>query len=184
MEIARSRWEPEDDNEFEAASAELKERYATSASSTGVGVDHDVPEGLLHYKWAYVDRHLTRWTRGDLTNIFLSSTRQRSWLIRNSWTRCSPRRRRFSPFFSETKLLEEASRAPRCPRRPPDRIRRGVPGEHGRSGSRFSFGKRLWTAAAAEGVRPDDPRSGRGLHGELQRSAPRAEQGPRSWATD
>ena len=37
----------------------------------GTEVDRDGPEGLLHYKWGYVDGHLTRWERRDLYEIYL-----------------------------------------------------------------------------------------------------------------
>ena len=52
----RTSWEPEDEDDYEAANAELKRRFAAWADDKGLEVERDGPEGLLHYKWAYVDR--------------------------------------------------------------------------------------------------------------------------------
>ncbi|HVA08546.1 MAG TPA: hypothetical protein VNG12_17565 [Acidimicrobiales bacterium] len=64
-------WEPEDEDDYEVAKAELKSRFAAWADDKGLEVERDGPEGLLHYKWAYVDRHITRWRRRDLYEIYL-----------------------------------------------------------------------------------------------------------------
>ena len=64
-------WEPEDEDDYETAKAELKRRFAVWADDKGLEVEHDGPEGLLHYKWAYIDQHLTRWRRRDLYEIYL-----------------------------------------------------------------------------------------------------------------
>ena len=148
---SRARWEPEDDNEYEAASAELKERFATWAASTSLGVDHDVPEGLLHYKWAYVDRHLTRWTRGDLNDIYLELYPAKVMADLEQLEVVLAEAKTFLTFLSETKLLEEASEPLDVLVGHLDRIA-GKFQTNMADPSRYSFGKRLWTAAAAEGV--------------------------------
>ncbi len=61
----------QDEEDYEAAKAELKRRFAAWADDKGLEVERDGPEGLLHYKWAYVDRYLTRWRRRDLYEIYL-----------------------------------------------------------------------------------------------------------------
>ena len=43
-------WEPEDEDDYEAAKAELKRRFAAWADDKGLEVERDGPEGLLHYK--------------------------------------------------------------------------------------------------------------------------------------
>jgi len=54
-----SRWQPESDEEYEAARTELKRRFAIWATRGDDVFNPDAPEGLLHYKWGYVDGHLT-----------------------------------------------------------------------------------------------------------------------------
>jgi hypothetical protein len=151
-----SRWEPEGDGEYESASADLKERFAAWAASRGVAVEPDAPEGLLHYKWAYVDGHLTRWTRGDLSEIYLELFPARVMAGPDDLDEVLGEARAFLTFLSETGLLDEKGE-------PVDVLvdhlgrLEGQFRAHMADTSRYSFGKRLWSEAAAEGVRPDDP---------------------------
>ena len=108
MENTASRWEPDDD-EYESASAELKERFATWAANAGVAIDHDVPEGLLHYKWAYVDGHLTRWTRRDLSEIYLELYPAKVMADPDELDEVLAEARAFLTFLSAPGLLEEES---------------------------------------------------------------------------
>ncbi|MDA8400908.1 MAG: hypothetical protein M0008_12875 [Actinomycetota bacterium] len=71
MDDTTSRWEPESDQEYEAACTELRRRFAAWATRGDAVFDPDAPEGLLHYKCGFVDGHLTRWTRRDLDEIYL-----------------------------------------------------------------------------------------------------------------
>jgi len=66
-----SRWEPESDEEYEAASTELRRRFVAWATRGDAVFTPDAPEGMLHYKWGYLDGHLTRWRGRDLDEIYL-----------------------------------------------------------------------------------------------------------------
>jgi hypothetical protein len=152
-----SRWQPEDDDEYESASAELKARFVTWASlRNDDAFDPDAPEGLLHYKWAYVDGHLTRWRRGDLSEIYLELYPAKVMAELDELDEVLAEAKMFLAFLAETGLLDEESE-------PVDVLVDHIGAIEGRfrsnmaDRSRFSFGKRLWTEAAVEGVRPDDP---------------------------
>lgn len=51
--------EPEDGTDDEANAA-LEVRFETWATEKSLEMDHETPESLLHYKWAYLDGHFTR----------------------------------------------------------------------------------------------------------------------------
>ena len=171
MKNATSRWEPQGDDDYESASAELKERFATWAADKGVAVEPDAPEGLLHYKWGYIDGHLTRWTRRDLSEIYLELYPAKVIAGPDELDEVLAEARAFVTFLSETALLDEASEPAEVLVEHLGRIE-GQFRANMADPSRYSFGKRLWTEAAAEGVRPDDRDRGRGLHREVQRPAP------------
>ena len=156
MDSTISRWEPESDEEYEAANAELKQRFAAWATRGDAVSDPDAPEGMLHYKWGYVDRHLTRWTRRDLDEIYLELYPAKVMAEPDELDEVLAEAGMFLSFLSETELLDEESE-------PAEVLLEHLGRIEGRfranmaDTSRYSFGKRLWTEAAAEGVRPDDP---------------------------
>jgi len=156
VESTASRWEPEDDDEYESANAELKERFATWVANEGLSVGLDAPEGLLHYKWGYVDGHLTRWRRRDLDEVLLELYPAKVMVGPDELDEVLAEARAFLTFLAATDLLDEDSE-------PADVLLDHLGAIDGRfrenmaDSSRFSFGKRLWTNAAAGGVRPDDP---------------------------
>lgn len=149
-------WEPEDDEEYEAAYAVLKRRFAAWATRGDDVFDPDAPEGLLHYKWAYVDGHLTRWRRGDLSEIYLELYPAKVMAELDELDEVLGKAKVFLTFLAETGLLDEKSEPADVLIDHLDRIA-GEFRSNMADSSRFSFGKRLWTEAAAEGVRPDDP---------------------------
>jgi len=65
------RWAPKSDEDYEAARKDLKERFAAWCANTGTKLDADPGETLIHYKWGYVDQHMTRWTCRDLDEVYL-----------------------------------------------------------------------------------------------------------------
>ncbi len=138
-------WEPEDEDEYEAANAELKGRFAAWAAGKGLEVDRDGPEGLLHYKWAYVDQHLS-WRRRDLYEIYLELYPAKVMTEADELDEILADTKTFITFLAETELLFDFL----------DEIAPEFR-EHIADTSRYSFGKRLWTEAASEGVSPGDP---------------------------
>jgi hypothetical protein len=167
-------WETEDEDEYEAANAELKRRFAAWADNSGLEVDRDGPEGLLHYKWAYVDGHLTRWRRRDLYEIYLELYPAKVMAEADELDEILAESKSFITFLAETDLLDEESESPEmlC-----DFLDEIAPEfrEHMADSSRYSFGKRLWTEAASEGVSPGDPAAVEAFM-ERFNSRPRAER--------
>jgi hypothetical protein len=149
-------WETEDEDEYEAANTELKRRFAAWVDTKGLEVDRDGPEGLLHYKWAYVDRHLTRWMRRDLYEIYLELYPAKVMAEADELDEILTETKAFLSFLAETDLLDEESESLEvlC-----DFLDEIAPEfrESMADSSRYSFGKRLWTEAASEGVSPGDP---------------------------
>jgi hypothetical protein len=151
-----SRWEPEGDDDYESANAELKARFAAWAADESLAVDPDAPEGLLHYKWGYVDGHLTRWTRRDLNEIYLELYPAKVMAELDELDEVLAEARAFLTFLSATGLLDEESEPAEVLLDHLGRIE-GQFRANMADRSRYSFGKRLWTEAATEGVRLDDP---------------------------
>jgi len=155
VENAASRWEPEDDEEYESANAELKGRFAAWATRGDDAFDPDLPEGFLHYKWGYVDGHLTRWRRRDLDEVFLELYPAKVMAELGELDEILAEARTFLTFLAETGLLDEESE-------PVEILLDHLGSIEGRfrtnmaDTSRYSFGKRLWSEAAKEGVRPED----------------------------
>jgi len=167
-------WETEDEDEYEVANAELKRRFVAWADDKGLKVDRDGPEGLLHYKWAYVDGHLTRWRRRDLYEIYLELYPAKVMAEADELDEILAESKSFITFLAETDLLDEESESPEmlC-----DFLDEIAPEfrEHMADSSRYSFGKRLWTEAASEGVSPGDPAAVEAFM-ERFNSRPRAER--------
>jgi hypothetical protein len=167
-------WETEDEDEYEAANTELKRRFATWADTKGLEVDRDGPEGLLHYKWAYVDRHLTRWMRRDLYEIYLELYPAKVMAEADELDEILTETKAFLSFLAETDLLDEESEPLEvlC-----DFLDEIAPEfrESMADSSRYSFGKRLWTEAASEGVSPGDPAAVEAFMARFN-SRPRAER--------
>ena len=151
-----SQWEPEDDEEYEAQNADLKRRFAAWATRGDAVFEPDAPEGLLHYKWAYVDGHLTRWRRGDLSEIYLELYPAKVMAGLDELDEVLAEAKMFLTFLAETGLLHGESEPADVLIDHLDQIA-GEFRSNMADQSRFSFGKRLWTDAAAEGVRLDDP---------------------------
>jgi hypothetical protein len=149
-------WSPETDEDYEIARVELKERFAAWCADTGADVERDAPEGPIHYKWSFLDRRLTHWTRNDLAEIYVEIYPAKVMVGEEELGDVMAEARAFLSFLAETDLLDADSE-------PIDvllghldlvepHFRRNMADP-----SLFSFGKRLWTTATAEGVRLDDP---------------------------
>jgi hypothetical protein len=149
-------WEPEDEDDYEAANAELKRRFAAWAGDKGLEVEANGPEGLLHYKWAYVDHHLTRWRRRDLYEVYLELYPAKVMAEADELDVILAETKTFLTFLAETELLDEESESPEVLCGFLDEIAPEFRANMADS-SRYSFGKRLWTEAASEGVSPGDP---------------------------
>jgi len=116
----------------------------------------DAGEGLLHYKWGFLDGHLTRWTCADLDAVLLEIYPAKMIVEEDDLAKLLPEARVFVQFLADTGLLDSASDDPLALCAHLDglgpRLRRNMADP-----SRYSWGKRFWLAAAAAGVRPDNP---------------------------
>ena len=152
---ASRRWHPRDEEDYQAASADLKERFASWVKVEGVEVDPESADPILHYKWNYLDGHLTRWTWDDLSELYLEVYPARVMVDDGDLARPLEEGTEFLLFLAAVGLLDDES-APivaltdHLERIEPE-LRRVMADP-----SRYSMGKRLWTQARAEGVQPDD----------------------------
>jgi hypothetical protein len=148
-------WHPESEEDYEVASAELKQRFAVWAAAEGTPMGPHALEGLLHYKWTYLDGHLTRWTRGDLENIYLEIYPAKVIVEVEELDEVLAESQAFLRFLADTRLLDEASEGVEllC-----DYV--SLIEESFRTNmadvNRYSPGKRLWSTAEAEGLALDD----------------------------
>jgi hypothetical protein len=149
-------WSPESDEDYEIARTELKERFAAWCADTGAAVEPGAPEGPIHYKWSFLDGRLTHWTRNDLAEIYVEIYPAKVMVEEEELGDVMAEARAFLTFLAETDLLDVDS--------DPIDVLLGhldLVEPHFRRNmadpSLFSFGKRLWTTATAEGVRLDDP---------------------------
>ena len=59
------------EEDYEASRSYLKKRFATWGAEQRVELDTDAGEAPVHYKYHYVDGHLTRWSCADLDQVYL-----------------------------------------------------------------------------------------------------------------
>jgi hypothetical protein len=145
---------PESEKDYEVARAELKRRFAEWCGDA----DNDVTESPIHYKWAYMDGDLTRWSCRDLDELYLELHPAKVIVDSDGLTGVLDEAAEFIKFLAETDLLNPDSDAPAVLLEHlsaiEDQFRINMADT-----SRFSFGKRLWTTAREEGVRIDDQES-------------------------
>jgi hypothetical protein len=151
-------WWPEDEDDYEAASTELKQRFGAWAGEHDVELREDAGEGLLHYKWGYIDGHLTRWKRGDLSELYLELYPAKVMVDPDELDEVLEEARAFVTFLADTGLLDPDSDPADVLLEHLGRIE-GPFRAHMSDPSRFSFGKRMWTQARSEGVDLGDERA-------------------------
>lgn len=149
---------PESDKDYEAARSYLKERFAAWARASGIELDGDAGEALIHYKWGYLDGNLSCWRRSDLDQIYLELHPAKVIVEPDELDDVLAEGRAFMAFLDAEDLLDEASDPAEVLidhlRRIEGRFRRYMADP-----ARYGFGKRLWSAAAAAGVSLDDEKA-------------------------
>jgi hypothetical protein len=145
-------WWPESEEDYEVARKELKSRFA---QWRGDEADDNGAESPIHYKWMSADGHLTRWRCADLDEVYLELHPAKVIVDDDEVDGVLDEAREFITFLAETDLLDPESD-------PSDILVDHVDAIAGQfrtnmaDPSLYSFGKRLWTTARAEGVRMDD----------------------------
>jgi hypothetical protein len=151
-------WEPEDEDDYEVVRSELKKRFGAWCSERGLEIEGEGAEAPIHYKWGYLDGHLTCWTCDDLDEVYLELHPAKVIVEEDELGSVLTEARAFITFLSETGLLDPMSDRP-------DVLLSHLDDIDGRFRSnmadtaRFSPGKRLWSTALAEGVPLDDERA-------------------------
>ena len=167
-------WWPEEDEDYEVAHVELKKRFSQWRAAAGLDAEKDAGEAAIHYKWAYVDGHLTRWRCEDLDEVYLELHPAKVMVDEEDLDDVLEEAKAFITFLDETGLLDPESD-------PADVLVDHLDAIDGRFRknmadiSRYSFGKRLWTSAQAEGVRMDDRASVEAFMADFN-ARPRAER--------
>jgi len=152
-----ARFDPSPTSEagYEAARRRLRAAFAHWAELNGTDLGPDSFEELIHYKWGYLDAHLTRWTRADLDSVLLELFPAKMIVDDDDLDDVLPETHAFIDFLSDTGLLDPASEDPSLLHAHLNQLdapfRRRMADR-----SRYSPGKRFWLAAAAAGVQPDD----------------------------
>ena len=148
-------WSPETEDDYEVARSELKKRFAQWRAAVGTKSDADAEEAAIHYKWAHLDGHLTSWTCEDLDEIYLELHPAKVMVEDDDLDEVLEEAKAFIGFLDETGLLDPDSDPADVLVDHLDAIEKQF--RHNMAdASRYSFGKRLWTTAQAEGVRLDD----------------------------
>ncbi len=146
---------PETEAAYEAARLQLRERLAAWSAVSGAILAPDAGEELLHYKWGYLDRHLTRWARSDLDAVFLELYPAKMIADDGELDQVLVEAATFVRFLADTGLLDPASEDPEvlC-----DHLEQIGPRfhRHMADASRYSMGKRVLMEATVRGVRLDD----------------------------
>lgn len=181
-----SEWEPETDEEYEAAIGELTSRFSDWRSGQELGSEPEMPEVLLHYKWRFLDGHLTRWTRGDLSEIYLEIYPAKVVAEPDELDEILEWGQTFLVFLEESALLDEGSESAEVLvahlEYLASRFRSAMADV-----TRFSAGKRFTMAALSEGVDLGDRREVEAFMARFN-SRSRAERellmgpSPRRWA--
>jgi hypothetical protein len=152
-----ARFDPHPDAEagYQAARRQLRRSFSRWSSATGSAFGPDCFEELVHYKWGYMDGHLTRWRCADLDEVLLELFPAKVIVEAEHMGDVVPEAQTFITFLAETGLLDPASDDPERLRRHLEKIeRRFVRRMADRR--RYSWGKRFWLAAAEAGVDVDD----------------------------
>ncbi|MGH9292835.1 MAG: hypothetical protein ACRDZ6_08705 [Acidimicrobiales bacterium] len=154
-----ARFDPHPSTEagYRAARRYLRRAFTRWASATGVSFGPDSFEELVHYKWGYLDGHLTRWRHADLDEVLLELFPAKV-IVEDDLQDVVPEAQTFVTFLADTGLLDPESDGPEQLRAHLEKIeRRFIRRMADRS--RYSWGKRFWVGAAEAGVTPDDKKA-------------------------
>ena len=146
---------------YERARTRLATELGAWLEASGRGdVDPGSGEELLHYKWSYLDGHLTRWRRADLDAVLCELFPAKVIVEEEDLGEVIPEAKAFISFLAETGYLDPAGDDPAVLLRHLDRIasrfRRRMTDPR-----RYSAAKRMWLAMGAEGIGPDDEEAAR-----------------------
>lgn len=140
---------PDSQEGYQTSLRHLQEEFGRWAEATGCASGADILDQPLHYKWGYVDEHLTRWTCDDLDEILLELYPAK--VLTDEPETILPEFGVMVDFLAGAGLLDEASDRP-------EQLHAHLDAMEGEfleavvDPERFSFGKRVWAQALDEGV--------------------------------
>jgi hypothetical protein len=146
---------PNSEAGYEAARQRLRAEFARWAERRGTELGPDSFEELVHYKWGYLDRHLTRWSCADLDRVLLELFPAKMIVDDDDLAQVIAETVAFIGFLTDTGLLDPQSEDPQVLCAHLDGLD-AVFRQRMADRARYSPGKRFWLAAKAAGVRPDD----------------------------
>jgi hypothetical protein len=146
---------PETEESYELARSLLKESFASWGVANAKELETDAGEAPIHYKWAYLDGHLTRWRCVDLDRVYLELHPAKVIVEKEDLASVLDEARAFIAFLDEVGWLDLASDDRDVLL---DHLGRIEPTFYDNMAdtARYSAGKKLWTSALAEGVRLGD----------------------------
>lgn len=143
---------------YRAARRHLRRAFTRWASDSGVAFGTDGFEELVHYKWGYLDGHLTRWRCADLDEVLLELFPAKVIVEDDDLHDVVPEAQTFVTFLADSGLLDPDSDEPGDLRAHLEKIeQRFVRRMADRR--RYSWGKRFWLGAAEAGVIPGDKKA-------------------------
>jgi hypothetical protein len=156
----RARFDPHPSTQagYQTARRHLRRAFTRWASDSGVAFGPDSFEELVHYKWEYLDGHLTRWRRANLDEVLLELFPAKVIVEDDDLHGVVLEAQSFVTFLADTGLLDPQSDEPEDLRAHLEKIeRRFVRRMADRH--RYSWGKRFWLGAAEAGVTPGDKKA-------------------------
>jgi hypothetical protein len=156
--IARFDPHPSTEARYQVARRHLRRAFARWSTATASPFGPDSFEELVHYKWGYLDGHLTRWKCADLDEVLLELFPAKVIVEDDDLDDVVAEAQTFISFLTDTRLLDPASDEPEqlhlhLEQIEPRFIRRMA------DRTRYSPGKRFWLDAAEAGVALDDPKA-------------------------
>ena len=149
---------PRHDAGYAASRRFLRSAFSTWSDETASAFGPDCFEELIHYKWGYLDRHLTCWRAADLDAILLELFPAKVVVEADELGNVIPEAKAFISFLADTGLLDPASDDPDALCSHLERISGRFRARMAER-SRYSPGKRFWLAAAAAGVDIEDDKA-------------------------
>jgi hypothetical protein len=149
---------PDSEEAYEVARFHLKQNFAVWCEDRGVELGSDVGEAPIHYKWAYLDGHLNRWTCDDLDEVYLELHPAKVVVEEDDLGSVLAEAKSFISFLDESGILDPTSDNPDVLLDHLGHVEGQFRSNMG-DASRYSIGKRFWVAAVAEGVQLDDEKA-------------------------
>jgi len=156
--IARFDPHPATEAGYQVSRRHLRRAFARWSTAIGSPFGPDSIEELVHYKWGYLDGHLTCWRCADLDEVLLELFPAKVIADEDNLDDIVAEAQTFISFLADTGLLDPASDEPEKMRLHLSHIERRFLRRMA-DRRRYSWGKRFWLGAAEAGVDPDDEKA-------------------------